>query len=267
MIEECDADTAAVDFDGYTAWDCACKRESLDLVKYFVEDIGTDIQLRTKNGSMSGSITCGKVLKYLTNECNIDVHEPNFEGNTPFMYAAATGRLEDVKHLIEECLVEVNVTNKKKQTPLHRAIRFYRYVDIRIVKYLIESCRIDVSAVDAEGKSAMHVACKYKASDESLLKCLVQECGADMTLRDHIGQTPMHLVCCDGNLDLIYYLLRHDGFFSASVALKTDSITPRPELTKENSLPKFPRPQANKRESPETKTLKLIPVSTWHMDN
>jgi len=108
------------------------------------------------------------------------------------LHAADSGRLEEVKYLVEGG-VNVNIAWKKKDgrtynplgTPLLYAARSGH---LEIVKYLIDR-GADINAKDIENWNALHYSCNN--GHEEIVQYLVSK-GIDQTLKDtYLHQTPL----------------------------------------------------------------------------
>ena len=129
----------------------------------------------------------------------IDINSRDNSGNTPLMYAIATGNLETVKYLVEQGAY-VTAVNSSYETPLHIS-SFYEYLDIS--KYLIEH-GANINAKRNDGNSALSILANKGNSE--MVKFLVEQ-GADVNIKNNDGITPLFWFCHNGNLEMIKYLV------------------------------------------------------------
>lgn len=155
---------------GYTVLHYACKRPSLEIVKYLIES-GYDINSITNNEQ------CKSVL------------ESSIIG----------GDIEIVDYLINNG-ADINYQNNQGFSALHVAIEQNRtYLAI----YLILK-HINFNAIDKNGCTALHVASKL--GNLTVIETLLDK-GANGSILDSNGYTPLHYAILDGNIESIDIIL------------------------------------------------------------
>mmetsp|Transcript_27752 Transcript_27752/g.36374 ORF Transcript_27752/g.36374 Transcript_27752/m.36374 type:complete len:582 (-) Transcript_27752:386-2131(-) len=93
-----------------------------------------------------------EVLKIL-NENGADFSLTNNNGNTPLLLAAEKGYFDCVKYLAEECKVDIEARNIWKATPAQMACVFGNF---DILKYLVEERGARLDVVNKYGASPLH---------------------------------------------------------------------------------------------------------------
>lgn len=110
------------------------------------------------------------------------VDSVNSGGNTPLMYACATGKTECTQILIDYG-ANVNARSQTGQTPLH--LTSMRGDDD--TASILLSAGANVNDIDDNGDSALHFSTRYGKT--SVEKILIEN-KADINLKNNKGQTP-----------------------------------------------------------------------------
>lgn len=157
----------------------ACRNGYIDVVNYFIQHCGVDIE-------QVGSVTFDK---------------ETIEGAPPLWCAAAAGHYSTVEVLVKNGAM-VNHTTFSNSTPL-RAACFDGHYDI--VKYLV-SHGANIELANRHGHTCLMISCykNHLAIVEYLLKL-----GADVNRRSVRGNTALHDCAESGSLDIMKLLLKN----------------------------------------------------------
>jgi ankyrin repeat protein len=100
---------------------CASRRVSLDVLRYFVSDLGANVDRENQNGvtPLDGAAHFGRwdTLRYLVKEFGADVNLPGRIGCTPLFTAAQNGYLLAVMCLGKEHGANSSRANAEGYTP------------------------------------------------------------------------------------------------------------------------------------------------------
>ncbi|RBR27024.1 uncharacterized protein FIESC28_00096 [Fusarium coffeatum] len=141
------------------------------------------------------------MANYLISERN--VNRVGSLGLTPLLQASNEEDMAETVERLLEAGANIEAVNKKKYTPLHRAVRSQVEENIRIlVKH-----GADLSAQDDDGFTPLHVA----AATCSLKICeILIDGGSDLTMKDRRGMIPLHMACYEaGRSELAKMMLQH----------------------------------------------------------
>ena len=145
------------------------KNEIEELKKSTFFDFESDIHKAAENGKLSS-------IKYLVEQCRVNVETKDSDGRTPLYIASREGHLEVVKYLVEQCHADVEAKNVNGATPLYLASE-NSHLDV--VKYLFEACHANVEAKLNGGFTPLHIA-SFNGHLE-VVKYLFEECHAKIT--------------------------------------------------------------------------------------
>ena len=98
------------------------------------------------------------VVKYLVENCSVNVNAANPAGRTGFLWACRRGNLDMVRFLVEVAHVKVHQKENNLVSPLI-LISSLAHVDeakyLRIIRYLVGVCGVNVNDQDINGYSAL----------------------------------------------------------------------------------------------------------------
>ncbi|KDO18700.1 TKL protein kinase [Saprolegnia parasitica CBS 223.65] len=123
-------------------------------------------------------------------------------GEKELLYAAADGRLYEVKDFVEEEGVDPNFRDGDGDTPLIRAARD-NYLEV--VRLLL-AANADVNATNYDGATALHVAAAN--GYEAIAQLLLAKTASLSIYSDHRGNLPLHLAAANGHLTIVDRLLK-----------------------------------------------------------
>ena len=186
----------------------ACIDGNLDTVK-FLMDISEGYACCTNDdgrNAMHLAALYGKfeIVKYLAErDCNQTVLCQDTKQYTALHMAAEKGHIEIVKYLIEtQRGCDLASRTIFGDTVLHRAVISG---NLELFKYLI-GIKCNPEWQGAYEKRALHIACERGHLE--IIKYALEELHCDCSCMDDAGYTPLHYTAlCDGNLDLIEYML------------------------------------------------------------
>ena len=128
--------------------------------------------------------------------------------------------------------VEVNRLDNNKETPLHLAIRWYRF---RLAGFLLEN-GADTNVENKQGMTPLHILSQSDIEDDRsilyLLRLLLKK-GAEVNRRDKRNETPLHLAIRWVQFKLAGALLEHGA---DSNAVNNQRKTPFHELSQSEAL-------------------------------
>jgi len=198
------ANINARDVNGMAPLHYAVKKGSIDIVGLLL-DKGADIEIVNRNREtpliFSVAIEKPEVAKYLINRgANLLAKDRN--GNSVLHLCAENGFLELIEYIFEKGggSIDINDTNKKKETPLHMAVRNNR---ADVVKFLVEK-GADIEARDVLGATPLFASLEVDNLD--LAKYLVEK-GADINVEAFNGKRLVHLAGSSKTVDTIKWLV------------------------------------------------------------
>jgi ankyrin repeat protein len=131
----------AADKNGWTALHYACLNESLEVIRYLVEECNakimnelTPLQLSSANGKL-------RVIKFLVETTGANIRDVDEDGLTLLHIACIEGKMHVVQYLVEECDADINAVEAHGCTPLELASA---YGKLQVVKYLVEERGADI---------------------------------------------------------------------------------------------------------------------------
>ena len=208
LTDKYNFDVNTADNDGWTALHHSVRRGSYELVTFFA-NMGTDIQLKTKDGlnclhiaTLYGHLN---LCKKLVDKHKFDVDIATNDGWTALHQSAADGSHEFVK-LFADMGTDMQFKTKKGLNCLHIASGSGHLI---LCKILIDKYNFDVHTADNEGWTALH----HSASNGSykLFKYFVYM-GSDIHIKTKVGKNCLHIAAIYGHLDLCKKLINEHGF-------------------------------------------------------
>jgi hypothetical protein len=145
-------------------------------------------------------MSCAAVLKYLVEECGVDVNATSLISRTPLFAACAGARMDVVRYLAIDCKADIELT-ATGATPLYVASG---KGSIETVRFLVLECNADVHAEVDGGYSTILGAASNGHVD--VIKFLV-ECGVSPHRACDFGWSPIHFACSSGTLVAAKFLL------------------------------------------------------------
>ncbi len=113
--------------------------KSITSIKKLVEEFKADINAKNKHAFNQTAIMIAsshgrvEVIKYLVNECRVDVNRDSKSGRWALLVAMQNNRMEAVKCLVEECGADVTLKFDSYVPPLYK---FADKNNVEMVKYL-----------------------------------------------------------------------------------------------------------------------------------
>lgn len=131
---------------------------------------------------------------------------PDLNGALPLHYAATNGCLDIVKFLVQECPVDVNARDENLETAVWKACHAG---DLNVVKWLFDEAGADLDLCDKHGEFPIHIACRRGHCD--IVEWMVCHHPGCVNLRNENGELPLHLASLLGDVDVAMYLLSLGG--------------------------------------------------------
>ncbi|RYY58415.1 MAG: ankyrin repeat domain-containing protein [Chitinophagaceae bacterium] len=143
-----------------------------------------------------------ELVKYFLSE-SVNANQADNEGNTPFMYAAASGKDTVVLNLLLTKVKNINQVNKKGMSALAMAMRSNT---VPMIEYLL-SKGADLQVTDAEGNNVVYYVMQSyspRSAEEfdAKIKLLAGK-GIDFTAPQKDGSTLYHLAVAKNDLVLL----------------------------------------------------------------
>ena len=140
-------------------------------------------------------------IKYLFEQCHVNVETKDNFGCTPLNIASSNGQLEIVKYLYEICHADVETKDKFGCTPISLASSNGQ---LEVIKYLFEQCHADVETKDKNWRTPIYIASSN--GHLKIVKYLYETCHANVETRDNYGNTPINRASQNGQLEVVKYL-------------------------------------------------------------
>ena len=164
-------------------------------------------QLTEKNSELESDIcTASKEgniarVKYLIEQCHVDVETKDKYRYTSINYASLNGHLDIVKYLYEQCHANVETKDNSGDSPISNASLNGH---LEVVKYLFETCHANIEAKDNFGCTPINAASQRGCLD--VVKYLYETCHANVETKDNFGLTPLSNAAYYGYLRVVKYL-------------------------------------------------------------
>lgn len=190
-ILECLFDMNAVDAstaDEYILF--ACKFNSLDILKLYIDKLEFDINAYDSKGkqcihyaTIKGNIEMMQIL--IDHGADIN-SQTRTDGRTPLMFAVVINKPEVVKFILSIKSIDPTLATKFDDTAL---ILASAPGFLENVKLLIETCKIDINSQNSNGATALHNAVINNKIE--LVKYLLQQPEINLQIQDHGKMTPL----------------------------------------------------------------------------
>ncbi|XP_055957795.1 uncharacterized protein LOC126825554 isoform X2 [Patella vulgata] len=175
----------------------ACRRGTIETVKYLVNNTKLDVNQKDNNGLTPAVFCCcseinsfDKLMILSSNGGELDTVD---NSNRSLLYPACQqGTSETVKYLVNDVKLNVNQKDNDGWTP---AV-FCCHSKINPVdKLMILSSNVgELDTVDNSNRSLLHHACQHGTSET--VKYLVNNMKLDVNQKDNNGYTPAVFCCC-----------------------------------------------------------------------
>ena len=157
------------------------------------------------------SFKLGDVKNCIKNGADITIKDAS--GRTVLLNAAAKGKLDIIKYLIDEQNADILLKDYYGNSILHIAA-FNGHLEI--VKYLVEAKKQKIHSLNNIGNTVLHEAARGCRID--IVEYLVNERKAKINIKNHAGNTPLHELALRVHLckniiitDTIVYLDYHEN--------------------------------------------------------
>ncbi|XP_050508860.1 alpha-latrocrustotoxin-Lt1a-like [Diabrotica virgifera virgifera] len=246
LVEDCKIDVNVSDVDGNFPVHMIDITNSNVTILKFLKEKGANISIsnRQKHTLLHEAARNGafKVLRYLVEDCKMDVNVCDLDGNLPTHMAV---RNIEILMYLKENKANLGISNNKKHTLVHKAARFG---DLEVLQYLVGDCKMDVNVSDVKGNlpidmidmsdynialfkyliekganlstsknqkyTLIHKAARIGAF--KVLQYLVEDCKMDVNVSDVDGNLPVHLAAEFGRVDILMYLKEKGANLSIS---------------------------------------------------
>jgi len=163
----------------------------------------------------------GDIIKYFLSK-GVDVNQPDKEGTTAFMNAAASNSDLEVLNILLPSVKNINQANKKGATALLLAVR---YNTPEVVRLLL-SKEADVKAVDANGDNAVaYLMQSYTTQKEEQFRAklkTLEQTGLNIAAPQKNGNTLLHMAVAKNDMSLIKLI---EGYKSDVNAKNKEGMT------------------------------------------
>ncbi len=209
-----------------------------EAVGYLIQK-GADVTVKDDLGKTALLYAIGydkpKLISNLIKLNNQSINLPDNAGNTPLIYAAQKGLLNNVKLLVTN---GANVDYRNPATGLSAlsAASAEGYSDM--IRYLVKIGKANVNLPDLAGRTPIFYAIEHNKTDA--LRTLIS-LGANINARDNNGTTPLMRATSKNHKDCIEILLRekktinlnerdHQGRTALTYAVYSEDLGPAQEL-------------------------------------
>ena len=161
LIKNCGADINAKDKDGWTPLHFAVNFGDVEIVKFMLNN-GAKISPHLLNLAANGGHL--DIVKFLIEDCGTDVNVKSRDGWTPLHYAAKFGDVDIVKFLLNNGAKIYNYDPHVLNVAANGG-------HLNLVKFLIKDCGADINVKDNDGWTPLHFAAAFGSLD--IVKFLV----------------------------------------------------------------------------------------------
>jgi hypothetical protein len=152
------------------------------------------------------------ILRCLVEEYGADGNEGDDDGDTPLYYAAHEGQLKVVQCLVKELGADVNQASNDGRTPLFIAALEGR---LKVVQCLVKELCANVNQASNDGCTPLFIAAQE--GQLKVVQCLVKELGADINQAAPDGTTPLMVASRQKHEKIVRYLLKNGANAQASL--------------------------------------------------
>ncbi|KAG2460378.1 ANR16 protein, partial [Polypterus senegalus] len=207
---------------GDTLLHYACRSGHLDMLRFFVEEIGFDTELVNRDykralheAASMGHVDC---VRYLTAR-GAKIDSLKKADWTPLMMACAKKNLDVIKNLINHG-ANPALKNKDGWNCFHIACRDG---DPSIVHYLIDTCPEVWKTKSNTSRTPLHTAAMHGCAE--VVNILLDRCHFETDDRDSCGITPLMDALRNGHIGVSEVLMKkHQASFTASDNLGTKAL-------------------------------------------
>ena len=193
----------------YTPLIMAAELGHQDIVRFFIEEAGIDVNSRTEKTQETALHAAAyknqlAIVEYLVCK-RIDINAENANGATALTLAASNGFVDIVAYLTAHGAngaYAEKLTGQLSQNSLHSASAAGR---LDMVKYLVEEMNVDLLSKDLEGDIPLHHAASN--GQLSVVKYFIEEKRVFVDTPNDNGKTPLHYAAAAGQLEVVKYLI------------------------------------------------------------
>ena len=178
-----------------------------------------------QEAEVTNASTSRRAIRYLINDCGVDVNVGDLYGVTPLHMACSRGNLAALEVLVESSDIKLDEPDNNQDTPLHEACLAG---DPDVVETLLKKMRekfVLFLQRNDEKQTPLHIACKEGLGD--VVKLILQYAGDQsdglVKAQDNELNFPLHLACEGGSKEVVETLLREGADVEV---VKQDEITP-----------------------------------------
>ena len=221
FLQENSIDINAKNNNGETPLHIVCKRDDIKIVELLLafgadpQIVSSDFWEITPvvNACYNNNLDIMKLLI----RSYYDIYKTDYKGDTLLHSACNTVNINIniIKYLIEECEMEINKKNNEGMTPFHYACwcSTEGKTDVRVLKYLLDK-GAKINDKDINDRNPLYCAMfnSFLIDDNNydVVKFLLENGASTNTTFDHyIGCTLLDFVCTHGQLNIIELLYEH----------------------------------------------------------
>ena len=174
-------------YSGDTALHIACRDNSVDIVRYLIEEIKCDPSIENHRNELPIHLACRHTLETVKLVINNHIrNQRDGSGDTALHIACRNNAVDIVTYLIKEEECDPLIKNHRNELPIHLACRHSLETVKLVINNHIRNQR------DGSGDTALHIACRNNAMD--IVRYLIKE-ECDPSIENHMSQLPIHLAC------------------------------------------------------------------------